>query len=545
MYHDAESALLAIDFVQSLKLTTDKFYGKPFDLLKWQHDVLWDVYGTKNERGLRQYRFVYLEIPKKNGKTELVAATGLYHTFFDGVMYGEVYGCAAEKKQAAKAFDSAVIMIEQNKYLKKRCKIVESQKTIIDRESGTKYVVLSAEAYSKHGLNVSACIFDELHAQPDRRLWDVMTFGAGDAREQPIWWVITTAGDDPDHTSIGWEIHEYARKIRDGEIIDPTWYVKIYGAPEDADIWDEKVWYAANPSLGHTIDIETVRQAALTARNSSSAEKLFRWLRLNQWVSQKSTSWLPISLWDNTAGELTKADLIGKRCYAGIDLSTIVDLTGIGLLFPPQNGIEFDYPTGLYTDQGYQIFEKRQGWYFIMWAFHPLENMQARVLKDHVPYDRWAADGWLDATPGNVIDYTFVQAKIQQIARQYDVVAWGNDPRGAEKLRQDLANIPVDNEGSGPIELIEVPQDIKTLSEPMKEIERLSKLGEMRHEKNPLGRWTWGNVTVYVDGNGNYKPIKNKPIDKIDPMAALFNAMVLAMKLESAEEPYFGVAISS
>jgi phage terminase large subunit-like protein len=538
MFHDAESALLAIDFVQSLKLTTDKFYGKPFDLLKWQHDILWDVYGTKNEKGLRQYKFVYLEVPKKNGKTELVAAAGLYHTFFDGVMHGEVYGCAAEKEQAAKAFNAACIMIEQNKYLKKRAKIVESKKTIIDRESGTFYKVLSAEAYSKHGLNTSAVLFDELHAQPSRDLWDVMTFGAGDAREQPIWWVITTAGDDPDKTSIGWEIHEYARRVRDGEIIDPTWYVKIYGAPEDADIWDEKTWLACNPSLGYTIDIEKVRQAALTAKNSSTAEKLFRWLRLNQWVSLKSTSWLPLTLWDTSTGSLTKADLIGKRCYAGIDLSTINDLTGLALLFPPQEGIEVDTPTGLYNTNGQPIMAKKQCWYFVLEAWHPLENMKERILKDHVPYDQWAADGWLSATPGNVIDYTFIQARIAALNQQYDVIAWGNDPSGAEKLRQDLKN-------ENDIELIEVPQRTQSLSEPMKEIERLAKLGEMFHEKNPLGRWTWGNVTVYVDGNGNYKPLKNKPVERIDPMAALFNAMHIAMKLESVETPYFGVAISS
>jgi phage terminase large subunit-like protein len=531
MHHDPESALLAIDFIQSLKLTTDPFYGKQFDLLKWQHDIMWDVYGTKDDRGRRQYKYVYLEVPKKNGKTELIAAAGLFHTFFDGVMHGEVYGCAAEKEQAAKAFNAACIMIEQNTYLKKRSKIIDSKKTIVDLKTGTFYKVLSAEAYSKHGLNVSACLFDELHAQPNRNLWDVMTSYAGDAREEPIWWIITTAGDDPDHKSIGWEIHEYARKVRDGEIVDPTWYVKIYGAPEDADIWDERTWYACNPSLGYTIDIEKVRQAALTARNSASSEKTFRWLRLNQWVSLKSTSWLPLSLWDTTTGELTKADLVGKRCYAGIDLSTINDLTGLALLFPPQDGIEIDRPTGLYDANGDALMEKRQGWYYVLEAWHPLENMKERVIKDKVPYDRWAAEGWLNATPGNVIDYTFIEARVAAVNQQYEVIAWGNDPRGAEKLRQDLQN---DHD----IELLEVAQDIAHLSEPMKEIERLSKNGEMAHERNPLGRWTWGNVTVHVDGNGNYKPMKNKPVDKIDPMAALFNAMYLAMKIEPAESAY-------
>lgn len=532
MRHDKQRALKVVEFIQLLHLTDD-FYGKPFVLQDWQHQVLWDVYGTVDHRGYRQYQFAYLEIPKKNAKTTTIAGLALTHLALDPPG-GQIYCCAADKEQAGLTYQAALQMIDQDEDLQGLFKITDSKKVITNRRTGTFLKVLSAEAYTKHGLNPTVVIFDELHAQPNRDLWDTMTFGSGAARKETLYWVITTAGDDPDHKSIGWEQHEYARKVLDGEIEDPHWYVKIYSAPDDADIFDEKVWYAANPSLGVTIDIENVRREAIKAKNSPSAEKLFRWLRLNQWVSLKSTSWLPLSLWDTTVGELTKADLIGKRCYAGIDLSTINDLTGIGLLFPPQEGLEFLQQGTAMDGAPGQV--KGRGWYFVLYAFHPLENMKERVLRDKVAYDRWAAEGWLDATPGNVIDYTFIQAKIAQIHQQYEVSAWGNDPRGAEKLRQDLMT---DHD----IELIEVPQDIKTLSEPMKEIERLSKLGEMRHEKNPLGRWTWGNVTVYVDGNGNYKPLKNKPIDKIDPMAALFNAMHLAMKLEQEDTGFIGIAV--
>jgi phage terminase large subunit-like protein len=514
MPFDKKKALARIQFIQLLHLVDD-FYGKPYVLPKWQYETIWDVYGTTDSRGFRQYQFAYLEVPKKNGKTTLIAGLGLSHLAQDPPG-GQIYCCAADKDQAALTYQAALQMIDQDEDLQELFKITDSKRIITNRRTGTFMKVLSAEAYTKHGLNPTVVIFDELHAQPNRDLWDTMTFGSGAARKETLYWVITTAGDDPDHKTIGWEVHEYARKIRDGEKSDPHWYVRIYAAPEDADIFDEKVWYAANPSLGVTIDIENVRREALRAKNSASAEKLFRWLRLNQWVSLKSTSWLPLPLWDSTTGTLTKADLVGKRCYAGLDLSTVNDLTGLALLFPPQDGLDT--------------------WYFILWAFHPLENMKERVIKDKVTYDRWAQEGWLDATPGNVIDYTFIEAKIAQINQQYEVVAWGNDPRGAEKLRQDLLN-------EHDIELIEVPQDIKHLSGPMKEIERLSKMGEMKHEKNPLGRWTWGNVTVYVDGNGNYKPLKNKPVEKIDPMAALFNAMHLAMKLEQQGQDFIGIAV--
>jgi phage terminase large subunit-like protein len=181
--------------------------------------------------------------------------------------------------------------------------------------------------------------------------------------------------------------------------------------------------------------------------------------------------------------------------------------------------------------------EKRKGWYFLLYAFHPEENMKERIAKDHVAYDQWRTDGFLEATPGNVIDYDYIEDRIDTINKQFDIVAWGNDPRNAEKLRQDLLK------HDPPIELIEVPQDIKALSSPMKEIERLIKHGEMQHEKNPLGRWCWGNVTIYVDGNGNYKPLKNRQVERADTMWALFDAMHLALKMENLEDSYLGLAL--
>src|SRR3990172_6311717 len=219
----------AVKFFESLPHTKGRFYGQPFLLLPWQKSIIRDVYGTVNEAGFRTYKYAYLEIPKKNGKSELCAGAALYHLFADGEKNGEIYGCAADREQATLVFDVAVDMIDQLPALGKRARLTKSQKIITDKVSGSRYKVVSAEAYTKHGLNVSACIFDELHAQPNRDLWDVMTFGAGDARTQPIWWVITTAGDDPDRVSIGWEQHEYARMILAGEIQDPTWYPVIYG----------------------------------------------------------------------------------------------------------------------------------------------------------------------------------------------------------------------------------------------------------------------------------------------------------------------------
>lgn len=500
--HDKQRALDVIEFIQMLHHTGD-FYGQPFLLLDWQYQVIWDVYGTLNDRGYRQYQYGYLEIPKKNGKTELVAALGLYHLFNDPPS-GQIYCCAAEKDQAGLVYRAAKQMIEQDSALQEIAKVVDSKKEIHNRDTGTFIKVLSAEAYSKHGLNPTVVIFDELHAQPNRDLWDVMTFGVGAARKEPLWWVITTAGDDPDRHSIGWEVHEYARRLIDGEILDPIWYAKIYCAAEDDDIFDESVWHKANPSLGHTIGIEKVRQEAVGARNDEAKEKLFRWLRLNQWIALKVIGWLPLTLWDKTVGKWGSSELVGKRCYLGLDLSSTIDLTAAALLFPPQEGID--------------------DWRVLFEAWIPADKMKERIKRDKAPFERWVKNKFLYATPGDVVDYDFVRARIEAMAMQYQIKYLCTDPWNSRMLTQQLAK--------SEIESLEVPQTIAGMSSGMKEIERLLRAGQMSHEENPVARWCFGNVAIAVDGNENIKPMKNKSKDRIDVIVALINAMNIAIRQE-------------
>ena len=501
--HNKQRALDVIEFIQMLHHTGD-FYGKPFLLLDWQHKIIWDVYGTVNEKGYRQYQYVYSEIPKKNGKTELAAALSNYHLFNDPHS-GQIYCCAADREQASLVYKAAKEMIEQDPALEEMVKIVDSKKEIHNRYTGTFIKVLSAEAFTKHGINPTVVIFDELHAQPNRNLWDVMTFGAGAARKEPLWWVITTAGDDPDRHSIGWEVHEYARAIMDGEKEDPIWYAKIYGANEDDDIFAEETWYKTNPSLGHTIDIEKVRQEAIGARNDEAKEKLFRWLRLNQWVSLKSVGWLPLTLWDNTVGEWNNANLLGKRCYLGLDLASTTDLTAACLLFPPQDDIE--------------------DWRCLYEAWIPEDNMNERIKRDRTPYDRWVKDRFLHATPGDVVDYSFVESRIITLSKQFNLQYICADPWNSRMLQQQLAKVD--------IETLEVSQTIAGLSPGMKELERLMRSGQLTHEKHPVARWCFGNMVIHIDGNENMKPMKNKARDRIDVIVAMINAMAIAMQLES------------
>jgi phage terminase large subunit-like protein len=514
---DEARANRAVAFFENLKHTKGKFAGKPFTLLPWERDIIRVVYGTVDEEGHRIYKYVYIEIPKKNGKSELAAGSALYHLFADGEQHGEVYGCAADRAQASIVFDVAVDMIDQVPALAKRARITASHKRITDKVSGTYYQVLSAEAFTKHGLNLSACVFDELHAQPNRGLWDVMTFGAGDAREQPIWWIITTAGDDPDRMSIGWEVHEKAAAILSGEKTDPTWYVAIYNYTGD-DIYNEANWYLANPSLGATIQIESVRAAAAAAKLNPAEERLFRWLRLNQWTTTKLTTWQPLDLFDSTVGQWSRADLAGRDCYIGMDLSTTTDLSAICGIFPPQ-GTQLD-------------------WRIIFDAFIPADNMLERITKDHVRYDLWVAAGHLTATEGNIIDYTEIHKRILTWKALYNVKEVDADRAFATMLLQVL-------EKDGLV-CVDVPQTFAVLTEteillkgkpPEAGITAITGTlltGRMTHENNLTARWCFGNTSIAKNGQGFIKYVKEhkgKSVDRtkrIDTTAAWITGMARA-----------------
>jgi len=469
----------AVMFFENLKHTKGKFHGQPFTLLPWEEKIIRTVYGTLNDDGTRQYKFVYVEIPKKNGKSELAAGAALYHTFADGEWNGEIYGCAADRSQASLVYNVAKDMIAQNQVLSKRAVITDSRKEIRDRKSGSVYKVESAEAYTKHGLNVSCCIFDELHAQPGRDLWDVMTTGSGDAREQPIWWIITTAGDDPDRVSIGWEVHEKAMAILSGDKVDPTWYVTIFGYSGD-DIYNEANWYEANPSLDHTIEIKSFREAANASKNHPADERLFRWLRLNQWITTKLTNWLPVDVFDQTNGTWNRNDLAGRDCYIGMDLSSTTDLTALCGLFPPQG----------------DMLE----WRVIWDPFIPADNMDERVRTDHVPYDQWVKAGWMTATPGNVVDYTEVKKRILTWKALYNVKEVPSDRAFAAMLLQELEKEE--------LVCVDVPQTFVTLTDPINQVETLLKNGEMTHENNLVARWCFGNTSIVKNGNGQIKFVK-------------------------------------
>ena len=581
---DWECGQFVCDFVERLP-TTDT--GRPFRLYPWQRENLMEFYSTLERdeasgRLLRQYQYLYLEIPKKNGKSELAAALGLYHLFGDGELNAEVYLCAADKDNASIVFRAAVFMLESAPWtakmiargelkITKSRKMVEYRRRVKSENGGLRWVtvglmqVMSAEAFSKHGYKPSCVIFDELHAQPNRDMWDVMTGAAGAAHSQPVWIVLTTAGDDPDRKSIGWEIHEKAVAIRDARQLrrilaeggDPrqvlslrntaeedlptaqaallerdesNWLPVLYGLtalvgddPDDlaaVDIWDEKLWYQCNPSLGYNLTLRALRLEAQAAKRSPAAEKLFRWLRLNQWISVKAVSWIPLPLYDKTQWnrpewkelnvlerrQAARDCLAGKKCYGGLDLSKSTDLTAFVLVFPPQEGLET--------------------WVTLFWAWRPEEGVEEAEQRDHVPYRDWARAGFLELCEGDIVDYSRVEDTIWAAADRFDLLTLGLDPAMSWTLSQRLMRGSEERQG---LEVIEISQTMLGMSPATKQLELLIRKHAMLHEHNTCARWNFGNVRCAVDGNENMKPMKNRSTGRIDIAVAWIIALATAM----------------
>ena len=497
--YDKSAADYAVAFIENLCHTKGTWAGKPFELIDWQEQIIRDLFGTLKPNGYRQFNTAYIEIPKKQGKSELAAAVALLLTCGDGEERAEVYGCAADRQQAAIVFDVAADMVRMCPALSKRVKILASQKRIIYTPTNSFYQVLSAEAYSKHGFNIHGVVFDELHTQPNRKLFDVMTKGSGDARMQPLYFLITTAGTDTH--SICYETHQKAKDIIEGRKIDPTFYPVIYGADESDDWTDPKVWRKANPSLDITVGIDKVRDACESAKQNPGEENAFRQLRLNQWVKQ-AVRWMPMEKWDKCAFAVDEDEFEGRICYGGLDLSSTTDITAFVLVFPP-----------LDEDDKYIILP-----YF--WI--PEDNLTLRVNRDHVPYDVWERQGYLQTTEGNVVHYGFIEKFIERLGEHFNIREIAFDRWGAVQMVQNL-------EGMG-FTVVPFGQGFKDMSPPTKELMKLVLEQKIAHGGHPVLRWNMDNIYIRTDPAGNIKADKEKSTEKIDGAVATIMALDRAIR---------------
>ncbi len=485
----------AVKFIERLKHTKGIYKGQPFKLLPFQKKIIRDIFGNVDENGNRIIRTVYIELPRKNGKSAIAAAIALYLLFADKEGGAEIYGAACDTYQAAIVFEVAIDMILQSPELSKRCKILESTKRIILNKDRSFYRVLSADHKSKHGFNAHGIIFDELHAQPNRHLWDVLTTSGG-TRIQPLTIAITTAGFDKN--SICYEKHRYAKQILEGVVEDPSFYPVIYSIKEGDDWQNEKTWKKANPALGKFRSIDEMRTKFKEAQHIPSVQNTFRRLYLNEWTTQ-SERFIDFNKWLDCAQGINWDYFDRFECCAGLDLASVGDIAAMVL-----------------------VFKEEEQYYIKPYFWCPEEKVKERYIKGETFYQDWVDQGYLDITPGNVIDYSYIRKKIADLNELYYIKQISFDRWNASEIVQNL-----ENDG---FMMLAFSQSMTNISAPTKELLRMILAKEIVHDSNPVLNWMCDNLAVKQDANGNIKPDKQKSTEKIDGMVALIMALDAAIR---------------
>lgn len=500
-HYDKKKADRAVTFIENLCHTKGKWAGTPFWLLPWQEQLIRDIFGIVKPDGNRQFRTAFVEICKKVGKSELAAAVALYLLYADNEPSAEVYGAAADRQQASIVFDVAKQMVEMSPALMKRSKLMGATKRIVNYSNAGYYQVLSAEVGGKHGFSVSGLVFDEIHTQPNRQLYDVLTKGSSDARQNPLHFIITTAGND--RHSIAYELHTKAVDILEGRRVDPTFYPVVYGLKDDEDWEDEANWYKVNPSLGYTVDIERLRDAYREAKQNPADEITFKWLRCNMWVSS-TVAWIPDAIYMRGNEPIDMDALAGRDCYAGLDLSSTGDITALVLIFPPR--------------------DEEEKYVLLPYFWIPEETIPRRVKANSVPYDIWEKQGYIMSTEGNVIHYDFIEKFIMDLSEKYHILEIAVDRWNATQMIQNL-------KGEG-FTIVPFGQGFSSMSAPTKEFYRLLMEGRIIHGGNPVLRWMAGNVVIDTDPAGNIKVTKAKSKEKIDGIVAAIMALDRCIRQE-------------
>lgn len=497
-HYDKEKADKAVRFIENLSHTKGKWAGEKFILLPWQEQIVRDIFGIVNEQGFRQFREAFVLISKKNGKSELAAAIALYLLFADGEASPEVFGAANDRAQASLVYDVAKQMVLQHPSLNSRAKVLAANKRIACYKNNGYYQVLSAESSTKDGMSISGLVIDEIHAMKTRDLYDVLTKGSGDARQQPLFFIITTAGMSKE--TVCYELFLKSKDILAGRREDPSFYPVIYALEPDDDWNDETNWYKANPSLDYTISIDRMRDAYREAIASPANEATFKRLRLGLWQAS-DVAWIPDHIYELGNQEIDIPALKGRDCYGGLDLSSTGDITAFVLVFPPR--------------------DETEKYIVLPFFWLPEDTLQVRCRRDHVMYDKWAAEGYINVTDGNVIDYRFVQAFIEEKCEQYHCKSICYDRWNATMLVENLMD-----EG---ITMVPFGQGYKDMSPASKETYKLLMEGNLVHGGNPVLKWMAGNVVMEQDPAGNIKPTKAKSTEKIDGIVAMIMAVGMAV----------------
>lgn len=498
--YDADKAQHAVNFMESLTHFQGRYAGNKFRLCYWQERFVRYVFGwqAKDEFGsyVRLIRSVYLEIPRKNGKSTFAAALSLYLAYADNEAAPQVFFAAADKDQAGIAYGMARALVESDEDMSARSVIYNSSKKIVIPETRGELRALSKETTKAYGLNLHGLVFDELMAQPDRVLWDALTTSQG-SRAQPLIIAITTAGWD--RQSVAFEQREYARQIQNGSLTDPTFLGVCYSVSEDTDWTQPEAWKSAAPSLGETVPLSYYEAKAKSAQGKPTEQNTFRTLMLCQWVGQAQRV-IPMPDWDYCDG-LEIPSLSKQRAFGGLDLSKTTDMTALVLDFPHDDGTHT--------------------WLSRVWV--PADGLREKGLRDRAPYESWVEQGYLHTSPGTVIDYDqTVKPTLQEWAELYDIRDISYDRWGATQLADEL-------EADG-FTMVKIGQGFATMSPPTKELVRLVVSHKLRLGGQPVLKWMADNAGGETDAAENLKLSKTKSATRIDGLVAGVMALDGAMR---------------
>lgn len=532
-FSKAEANTACNFFQKVLKHSADEWWGKPFILCPWEYDALREIFGQLDEDGNRLIEMVYLEVPKKAGKTEWVAGVVLLTLFSTTTPGCQVYGAAAATRQALNVYRAACKMVEQSPLLKQSLRIMRGTNRIVRRDDPDSfYAAIAADGDFGDGVNPAFVVADEVHRWKTRKQmenWDVLSKG-GITRKQTLTIAITTAGVQED-SPLAWMLHEKTAKIRDGVVSDPRFYGRIYGADKSDDPSLPATWIKANPSLienGGFLDkgqIAKQYQAAVSEGDLTSFKRYF----LNIW-DQKENRAIDLVKWDASAGDwkarglderhpedivrpLHKevlAKFIGRRCVAGVDLSMTTDTSSVAFVFPCDEPDTYDV---------------------LPFFWLPDAKIRKLEVKLGMPLQKWAEKGFLELAPGEVIDYREIKARLEWGAQMFDLreICW--DPWNSHQISAQMSD-----EG---FVCVDVRQNYQLLNEPTKKVLELVARGGLHHGGHPVLRWHAGCACTVTDGKDNImftKPDRDKGTSRIDGIAATTIAMMRAI-VEVPEQP--------
>lgn len=480
-------------FLRELPIVSGLRAGEKLELLDFQEQFVRGVYEPQGKDGKRLVRLAGLSVGRGNGKSALLAGLSLAHLL--GPMqepYGECYAAALDREQAGVLYRMTRAYIETVPWMAARVNVRDWHKEIEDEQSRSIWRALTSDARKAHGLAPSFWVADEVAQWRSRELWDNLKTGMA-KRHNALGVTISTQARDDFH---------FWSQILDATP-SPSFYVQLHTAPADCRLDDREAWHAANPALGQFLNLDEFADSAEMAKRSSSFEPAFRLLNLNQRIDGEARFLNPVD-WEANGVPFDPAELEGEMCYGGLDLSSTRDLTALALWFPIAGKV-------------------------LVWHFVPDETIRERSERDQVPYDQWAAQGWIETTPGRATDRQAIAHRLADIRSMYDVKGIAFDRWRFEDLQKLL------NDEGIELPMSEFVPGYKSYASAIDTFERAVLDKRMQHNNSPILKWQAGNVIVKPDPAGNRKPMKDKSFDRIDGIVATIMACSLAGKDDGPE----------